>query len=1161
MSTRCVRLRTVGAFRVAAFAPLAFVVLTPEAQAQSQAPSVPTNVQATAASPTSIRVTWDASTSGSVDNYNFQGKRSTNQFWQGNTFSTAGNVSEYTLDRVSFTTPLAPGTAYDVRVRACRSQGMHPEPSIESCSGWVTVENVATFAFAAPTLSAMPVTATSVRLTWTAPSGSPTGYRYEWKASTTASWTGASGMDAGGSATGADVDSLDQHTPYDFRVRAMSSAGNGVWSNVRTVAGRPQSPGNFAATASTTEAAIELSWAAPTSNGGKELTGYEVQWRPDANGDWNQHGNTGSKTVAGTATSGRVTIADGLQHAATYNFRISAANADRRSFWTPGDGSVEATTQGPAPPTDFSAGAPSKTSVTVSWRAGSQDSNRFVLQIREGSTGSWSNVDQSGRSEIAGAYLLNVFGLHPGREYQFRARACRTADDGTCGAWTATVSETTKPPAFPAAPGNFQATPGERRTGLSDTQVYLDWDHVTATGDATLTGYRYEWKRSDASTWTGTDIGLDPPDSHATVGSLDRSRGHDFRVRARGTLADGRPGDGAWTAITTVAGRPATPTGLTTSDVQAHRVTLSWNAVTGANTGGKPISNYRYEWRKFVQGQAIGDGWTALGTTDTSVTIPDLTLNTSYEFRMRAENADRVGFFTSVVSATTLNQVSVSIAAASANEGEPLTFTVSLSAAWTENVTVNWATSDVGAVAGSDYTAASGSVMIPTSDTSATVTVDTLEDVLDESDERFMVTLTAPPGGLPTNVTFSDAAATGTIMDDDDPPTLSVDSPRVTEGDSGTTATMTFTYTLSAASGREVEVTASLGGPGETATSGDDYATALPGASLSFASGETSKTVEVTVNGDNVAEGDETVRLGHDAPTNAAFASDVEVIGGTAVATGTIVDDDTAPATIDLSVDPSSIGEADGATAVNVTAAFPVGSDTISMATDVTVEVGAAGDSATEGTDYQAVSTVTVTIPAAMPSGTGTFTLTPINDTAGEGHETITVSGTPPAGFTAVNAATLTVLDDDAPVVSVADAEGTEGGTVTFTVSISQTIAQDVTVNWATSDAQDGHRATADSDYTAVTGGSVTIPANQRSATFEVETLQDILDEYEEAFRVTLSEPPGGLPQTAQGRVLLAADPSATGTIADDDPPPVLWAGMLGIEAEPSTEGDSGTRS
>ena len=98
----------------------------------------------------------------------------------------------------------------------------------------------------------------------------------------------------------------------------------------------------------------------------------------------------------------------------------------------------------------------------------------------------------------------------------------------------------------------------------------------------------------------------------------------------------------------------------------------------------------------------------------------------------------------------------------------------------------------------------------------------------------------------------------------------------------------------------------------------------------------------------------------------------------------TLTDDETAPASITLTVSPASVGEDDGATTVTVTATLG-GSATLLTATAVTVSVG--GGSATSGTDYAAVSDFTVTIPKESASGTGTFTLrTPSHETIDDGR-------------------------------------------------------------------------------------------------------------------------------------------------------------------------------
>ena len=86
--------------------------------------------------------------------------------------------------------------------------------------------------------------------------------------------------------------------------------------------------------------------------------------------------------------------------------------------------------------------------------------------------------------------------------------------------------------------------------------------------------------------------------------------------------------------------------------------------------------------------------------------------------------------------------------------------------------------------------------------------------------------------------------------------------------------------------------------------------------------------------------------------------------------------------------------ECAGATTVTLTATLPDDVSSLPEARKITISVGESGDSATSGTDYEAVKDFTLTIPAGQKNGLATFTLTPTDDTEKEGDETITVSGT-----------------------------------------------------------------------------------------------------------------------------------------------------------------------
>ena len=110
----------------------------------------------------------------------------------------------------------------------------------------------------------------------------------------------------------------------------------------------------------------------------------------------------------------------------------------------------------------------------------------------------------------------------------------------------------------------------------------------------------------------------------------------------------------------------------------------------------------------------------------------------------------------------------LSLAAARVTEGDAGTvnavFRVSLSVEGSATVTVSYATADGTAAAGADYRATSGTLTIRAGQTSGRITVPVLGDLLAEQDEHFTVTLRDP-----RNATIARAAATGTIVDDDDP--------------------------------------------------------------------------------------------------------------------------------------------------------------------------------------------------------------------------------------------------------------------------------------------------------------------------------------------------------------------------------------------------------
>src|SRR5690606_18410754 len=99
------------------------------------------------------------------------------------------------------------------------------------------------------------------------------------------------------------------------------------------------------------------------------------------------------------------------------------------------------------------------------------------------------------------------------------------------------------------------------------------------------------------------------------------------------------------------------------------------------------------------------------------------------------------------------------------------TFTVTLSAASGQTVSVNYASNNGTATAGSDYTAVSGILTFAPGQTTQTITVPITNDMLAEPSETFNVVLSTP-----SNATIAVSTGVGTILDNDQPPSIDLDA-------------------------------------------------------------------------------------------------------------------------------------------------------------------------------------------------------------------------------------------------------------------------------------------------------------------------------------------------------------------------------------------------
>ncbi len=243
------------------------------------------------------------------------------------------------------------------------------------------------------------------------------------------------------------------------------------------------------------------------------------------------------------------------------------------------------------------------------------------------------------------------------------------------------------------------------------------------------------------------------------------------------------------------------------------------------------------------------------------------------------------------------DDVSFSINDISTNEGNSgttaFTFTVTKAGVVAGNRTVDYSTSPVGGTIqssdatcdpGDDYLPASGTSAFGSGDTTQTMTVFVCGDTTYEVNQLFNVSLSNPSPGA----TISDNQGQGTIVNDDALPTLTIDDVSKAEGDSGTTA---FTFTVTKLGATEVTASVNWATAPGTATAGATCAAGVDyisdSGSLTFGPLETTKTIVVSVCGDNLAESDETFFVNLSSASQAAIADPQGL--------GTIQNEDAAP--------------------------------------------------------------------------------------------------------------------------------------------------------------------------------------------------------------------------------------------------------------------------
>ena len=475
-------------------------------------------------------------------------------------------------------------------------------------------------------------------------------------------------------------------------------------------------------------------------------------------------------------------------------------------------------------------------------------------------------------------------------------------------------------------------------------------------------------------------------------------------------------------------------------------------------------------------------------------------------------------------------------------------FTVTLSGAVSQPVTVGFATSDGSAVAGEDYLVSSGNLQFtPGGPSTQTITVTILATGGPEDDKTFFVNLSSPTGGA----VIGDDLGIGTIITQG----LSISDATIVEGNEDSRNAV-FTVTLSRESLAPVTVVYSTADG--TATLADDDYEATSG-TLTFAAGVRTQLVTVQINGDTDQEGDEIFRVvlsdavgapifnsqgvgtilnddgqkvayllsltdaaGNSIPVSTQFDIGDEFFLNVSVQDVQIMPQGVAQAFLDVSYNDALLDVVPDSLEFG---AFFSGFQFSDFQSGLLNDFGAFGSTVTPPADPGAPQLLYRVLFRATDVGLASFIGSVDEDDLGPDAETLLYFSEPPAAVPSEQMSVVPLgglgINIGANVITVSNATANENGQMVFTVTRFLPTTDTATVVFNTV----GGTAIAGQDYLSASG-TLTFDAANTVRLVTVTLIDDLTDEPDETFSLVLSN---------VTNADISGSPFGTGTIIDND--------------------------
>ena len=459
------------------------------------------------------------------------------------------------------------------------------------------------------------------------------------------------------------IDRLVNGRWYQVQVRGRNRYGElssdfSNWSG--SVSGTPKTVPGAPAVSSVTSGddMLAVAWAAPASNGGRDITSYDLRYirsdAPDKADDDNW-------TVKDRVWSSGALQYDlsGLTNGVAYDVQVRAVNAVDEGPWSP----VRTGTAQTVPGMPFiDAATPGDRALSLAWTAparnGGFDITSYDLRHIRSDAPDKADDNWTVNSSVwtSGDLRHTRSGLTNGVDYDVQVRAVTVVG---AGPWSGTLSGT--PRTTPGAPTIDAVTPG-------DQALTMAWAAPDDTGGSTITSYDLRYILSDApdkadDKWTEQDSIWTAGPLRYTLGSLTSGVGYDMQVRAVNVAGDGRWSGAISGILLTI---PAAPT-IDTVTHGDEKLTIDWSAPS--NTGGDTVTSYDVHYIRSDAPNKADTNWSLQegiwSSGPRSYDLAGLTNGVRYDVRLRAVTSVGPGPWSAPASATpqtapdapTINQV------------------------------------------------------------------------------------------------------------------------------------------------------------------------------------------------------------------------------------------------------------------------------------------------------------------------------------------------------------------------------------------------------------------------------------------------------------------------------------------------------------------------